>query len=172
MNGGIYEDEIFQDLLLACNHLDLSNPFYVSIDDSAFLLNEDIVILIPRNKDDNSFQIIDLKRKNGLHDPFEEILVDYNQLSIKFYGKAGRDKKKLLISATYDNDEELWDVKSYVKGNEKPSTLVDALDELLLLDGGVEQRDSFISIICLCHNLAKNNKNQNSKDVKTKSLKN
>lgn len=176
MNEKFSEDQTFQDLFLALNHIDLSNPFNVLKDEKVFLLNllkDDIVILVPQKQDIDSFQIIDLKRKKGLHDPFEEILVDYNQLSIKFYGKANRGERKLLISAVYNQDENLWDVRSHIKENDRPSTLDDALDELLLIEhGGLEQRESFISIINLCKELAKESTPQKKQDAKTKSLKN
>ncbi len=157
----VYEDEVFQDLLSVVNNLNLSNHFNISLDERAFIAADDIVILIPCNQECRNFQIIDLKRKNGIHDPFQEVFVDLDQLSIGFYGKAGRGKRKLLISATYDQDDDIWDVRSHVKGNSRPSTLDDALDDLLLVENdGLEQRESFISIINLCQHLAKNSKEQ------------
>ncbi len=167
MNENFSEDEIFQDLFSANEYFSFSNPFYTSMYDNAFLFDDDVVILVPHKENGKVFQIVDIKRKNGLYDPFEEIFVDVDQLSIKFYGKVGRGNRKLLISAIYDKDEEVWDVRSHIKDVDTPSTLSDALDELLLLGKeGSEQRDSFISIIDLCQSYAKINDEQKNKKLK------
>lgn len=172
MNENFSEDQIFQDLLLANEYFSFSNPFYSSMYDNSFLVGDDVVTLVPLKQDGKVFQIVYVNRKNGLYDSFEEINVDVDRLSIKFYGRVGRCKRKLLISAIYDKDEEVWNVRSHMKGDVRPSTLDDALDELLLLgQEGVERRENFISIINFCQDYAEMNDEQKNNDEKNNKLK-
>lgn len=165
MDNRIYEDEILEDLFFAASHLDNLNPFLISIDERIYLFKDEIVMLVPCNQNVKGFQIINLKNKNGINDPFEEVLVNQDKLSVQFYGKTYKGKRKLIISADYDEEDKIWDVKSYING-ERPSTLYDSLDELLSLeDGGVNQRDGFLSIISLCDKLSKS-KISNDKSLK------
>lgn len=160
MDNKIYEDELLEDLFFAASRLDQSNPFLISLDEKIFFFKDDIVILVPCDPNVKSFQIINIKKKNGINDPFEEVFVDQDNLSVQFYGKTYKSKRKLLISANYDNNDKIWDVKSYING-ERPSTLYDSLDELLSVEnGGVSQRDGFLAIISLCYKISKNNDNQ------------
>ena len=55
---------------------------------------------------------------------------------------------KELIKVKYDNIEKNWDVRTYINGKEKLTTLNKALNSLKTMDQfGIEIRDRFTTII-------------------------
>ena len=157
------EDYILDELFLAkINKNGLKKLFEIDGNDYYFYEKE-IFLIIPKDKNNLKFRIINSEFAEHMRDYVQEIEVDVKKGEIAF-NTLRMGNTRTCIKATFDKETDGWDVRSYIKGKNIPSTLEDCLDELENENAiGETNRASFENMIV---SVIKNNQNERAKILK------
>ena len=112
-----------------------------------YQIDKDLYLYKSVDKANTSFRILNLNLRRSCNEPIGEVQVTPSNASITFISYYLMHTKE-LIKVKYDNIEKNWDVRTYINGKEKLTTLNKALNSLKTMDQfGIEIRDRFTTII-------------------------
>lgn len=157
------EDEILDELFLAkINKNNLRKTFDIDEDDYYFYENETFLI-VPKNHNVLKFKISNSEFAEHSRDYRQEIEVNLEKGEISFnIIKMGN--VRTCIKATFDKEIDGWDVRSYIKEKNVPSTLAKCFEELENENiTGETHKASFENIIT---SVIKNNQKERAKVLK------
>ena len=159
----IINDDLLDEVYLAKKRLGDRKPFFDTNSESYYQLDDHIMLCTPLDPNDLTFRMFNTTYRTTNIEPLLEIYVDPVKTSIEFVSTS-IDKSKTRIMVTFDHLEKNWDVRSYINGMNKVSTLKDSLNELWTLP--VYQEEEYTGFIALIEAAKKLNKKERVKQLK------
>ena len=156
MENRIINDDILNDIFLVNtdvhrnSYARVSNPIF-----SDFYIIKDLVVY--KELDNSKFVITNINHLDHLNKrnfvlPFVE--VNPKEGEIVFKSKLSLDEpEKVRFTATFDHIEPGWDVRSFINGENKLSSVTEALDELGKNESVIDdekkmlEKESFIELL-------------------------
>lgn len=153
-----YSDDLLDEVYLARKRIKENDFILTNSTDTFYFVDSDVVISIPNDPDNSSFKLIKYPSERHPEVPLLEVCVDPNTTRISF-NSCTNNGTITRFQAEFDHLEKNWDVRSFVDGNSKVSTLYYSLRDLESLEQfGMDEKLGFLSIIEGAKKLNPNNK--------------
>ncbi len=156
-NELIITDDLLDGVYLAKKRVDNRKKIFDTNHERYYRLEKNIILCTPLDVDNLSFRMfnMDYRILNSDVEPLLEIYVDPVSTNIEFVSTS-QGKSKTRFMATFDHLEKNWDVRSYINGERKVSTLKNSLEELLTLPYyGQEEYEGFVKLLDIAQNMQK-----------------
>ena len=158
----IINDDLLDEVYLAKKRLGDRKPLFNTSSESYYQLDDHIILCTPLDPNNSSFRMFNGKYRKTNLEPLLEIFVDPVKTSIEFVSTLN-NRSKTRIMVTFDHLEKNWDVRSYINGENKVSTLKNSLEELWTLP--VYQEEEYTGFIRLLEVAKQLNKRKNVKQL-------
>ena len=148
-NDFIINDDLLDEVYLAKKRLGDTKKMFDTNHESFYKLDDHIILCTPLDESDLTFRMINTTYRtlNSDYEPMLEIYVDPSGTTIDFVSTS-LGKSTTRFMATFDHLEKNWDVRSYMNGFNKLSTLKDSLSELLTLPHySQEEYKGFVALL-------------------------